>query len=266
MTRARDVLVSRPRADRTLSGRRVGRAVGCCSRRVFGGGAAATLVGRTRRGLGVVVVALGLAPAMAHAQTKVVEYYGLDAIGSIRVVFDASGAVVARTDYLPFGENLQLTGTLPPWQFTGQIRDSEAGQDDFGARRYQPRHGRFTAVDPVYAGLFDPQQWNRYAYARSSPLVFVDPDGRQFRSGVECRYPGGGPGCPFVGEVLGPGLPYHESPGRFHPQPNRDHRPAGCCCSGGSGPGAGEPGLLRWRRRWRGRRAPHGSTRRASST
>jgi RHS repeat-associated protein len=115
---------------------------------------------------------------MAGAQTEVVEYYGLDALGSVRVVFDGSGVVVARSDYLPFGENLNPSGALPPWQFTGQIRDGEAGQDDFGARRYQPRHGRFTAVDPVYAGLFDPQQWNRYGYARSSPLRFVDPDGR----------------------------------------------------------------------------------------
>jgi RHS repeat-associated protein len=119
---------------------------------------------------------------MAGAQTEVVEYYGLDALGSVRVVFDGSGVVVARSDYLPFGENLNPSGALPPWQFTGQVRDGEAGQDDFGARRYQPRHGRFTAVDPVYAGLFDPQQWNRYGYARNSPLVFVDPDGRE----VDC--------------------------------------------------------------------------------
>ena len=34
-------------------------------------------------------------------------------------------------------------------------------------------------MDPVYAGLFDPQQWNRYAYARNNPLSYVDPDGRQ---------------------------------------------------------------------------------------
>ena len=50
------------------------------------------------------------------------------------------------------------------------------------ARFYRPRHGRFAQVDPVYAGLFDPQQWNRYAYARNNPLGFVDPDGRNLEA------------------------------------------------------------------------------------
>ncbi len=43
-------------------------------------------------------------------------------------------------------------------------------------------------MDPVYAGLFDPQQWNRYAYARNNPLGFVDPDGRMTR---DASAPGG---------------------------------------------------------------------------
>jgi hypothetical protein len=29
----------------------------------------------------------------------------------------------------------------------------------------------------VEAALVDPQQWNRYAYARNNPLVYVDPTG-----------------------------------------------------------------------------------------
>jgi RHS repeat-associated protein len=56
-------------------------------------------------------------------------------------------------------------------------RDGEAGMDYFGARFYQPRHRRFSTVDPVYAGLFDPQSWNRYTYVRNSPLALVDPEG-----------------------------------------------------------------------------------------
>jgi RHS repeat-associated protein len=105
-----------------------------------------------------------------------------DALGSVRVVFDAAGQVTARADYEPFGEAFTWPGApggaLPAERFTGQERDPEASQDYFGARYYQPRHGRFSQGDPVYAGLFDPQQWNRYAYARNNPLSFVDPDGR----------------------------------------------------------------------------------------
>ena len=43
-----------------------------------------------------------LAPSLAHAQR--VEYYHLDALGSVRAVTDQQGRVVERHDYLPFGE------------------------------------------------------------------------------------------------------------------------------------------------------------------
>ena len=120
----------------------------------------------------------------ASAQTEVVEYYGQDALGSIRIVFNAQGAAIARADYEPFGELFTVptmpgTSELPAKQFTGQERDAEASLDYFGARFFVPRTGRFSQVDPVYVGLLDPQQWNRYAYARNNPVSFVDPDGRQ---------------------------------------------------------------------------------------
>jgi RHS repeat-associated protein len=136
------------------------------------------LVTARARFLLLVVLGVLLAPLTAQAQPEVIEYYALDHLGSVRVVFDASGNVVARADYAPFGETTGIVGTLPPVQFTGQARDGEAGMDYFGARFYQPRHGRFSTVDPVYAGLFDPQSWNRYTYVRNSPLALVDPDGR----------------------------------------------------------------------------------------
>jgi RHS repeat-associated protein len=131
----------------------------------------------------VFVAAVGLIPHAAFAQpSEAVEYYGHDALGSVRVVFDATGTVTARADYGPFGEVFTQSGILPPGQFTGQERDGEAALDYFGARSYQPRTGRFTTVDPVYAGLFDPQQWNRYSYARNNPILFTDP------AGTTCAY------------------------------------------------------------------------------
>ena len=97
-------------------------------------------------------------------------------------MFNAQGAAIARADYEPFGELFTVptmpgTSELPAKQFTGQERDAEASLDYFGARFFVPRTGRFSQVDPVYAGLFDPQQWNRYAYVRNNPLTFVDPTG-----------------------------------------------------------------------------------------
>jgi hypothetical protein len=75
-----------------------------------------------------------LVPTSAAAQAEVVEYYATDAVGSTRVVFNAAGQVVAQSDYLPFGEALGATGSLPAQRFTGQQRDGEAGLDNFNAR------------------------------------------------------------------------------------------------------------------------------------
>jgi RHS repeat-associated protein len=128
-----------------------------------------------------------LCPAMAAAQTttQVVEYYTTDALGSVRAVTkQVSGQwqVVARHDFMPFGEELSPQ-VPPPYKrlFTGKERDSETGQDYFGARYYRADLGRFVTVDPelnMKDALVDPQRWNRYAYVRNNPLRYTDPDGR----------------------------------------------------------------------------------------
>jgi len=128
------------------------------------------------------VIGVLLAPATARAQADEVVYYHTDAVGSVRMVTDASGAVVARYDYLPFGE---LWPTVPPnpdpdvRQFAGKERDPETGLDYFGARYYRAQSGLFLSGDPgdVGADLFDPQSWNAYSYALNNPLRFVDPMG-----------------------------------------------------------------------------------------
>jgi RHS repeat-associated protein len=128
-----------------------------------------------------------LLPALATAQTTVIEYYHLDALGTVRAVTNQAGAVVERHDYLPYGEEWCGTAVCAsptqgqPLKFTGKERDAETGLDYFGARYYGSKIGRFTTTDPVYTwqeNLVDPQRWNRYAYARNNPLRYVDPDGR----------------------------------------------------------------------------------------
>jgi len=160
--------------------------------------------------MGVALAALA-APAV-HAQSEVVEYYGTDALGSVRVVFDAAGNRVARTDYVPFGEALNPTGALPSEQFTGQQRDGDAGLDYFGARYFAARLGRFSTMDPVSGHPADPQSWNRYAYAHNNPGSFIDPNGMddcQFtQTTADCTVtapmPPGPPSTPTTPVYLGP--------------------------------------------------------------
>ena len=122
---------------------------------------------------------LALVPSAVFAQApqEVVEYYGLDALGSVRMVFDPNGDVTGRMDYGPFGESLTSATGLPSRAYAGLFRDGEAGLDAAEARSYQVRTGRFSTVDPVYDGVFEPQRWNRYAYAQNNPISYSDPAG-----------------------------------------------------------------------------------------
>jgi RHS repeat-associated protein len=130
-----------------------------------------------------------------------------DQLGTPRMVFDQTGSLanVSRHDYLPFGEELFAgTGGRTTQQgysasdgvrqhFTQKERDGETGLDYVLARYYSSTQGRFTSADPENAGADseDPQSWNGYGYARSSPLVYSDPDGREYLvcdpDGGNCR-------------------------------------------------------------------------------
>ena len=67
---------------------------------------------------------------------------------------------------------------------TGKERDTESGNDYFGARYYSSSMGRFLSpdwsakVEPVpYAKLDDPQSLNLYSYVRNNPLIRIDSNG-----------------------------------------------------------------------------------------
>jgi RHS repeat-associated protein len=116
-------------------------------------------------------------------------YLTWDHLGTARVVTDQNGTVMARHDYLPFGEEIPAgyAGRSAPFgntdyvnpKFTGQMRDQETGLDFFNARYFGPALGRFTSPDPANAGadLTNPQSWNGYSYVRNNPLNSADPSG-----------------------------------------------------------------------------------------
>ena len=66
--------------------------------------------------------------------------------------------------------------------FTGQERDSESGNDNFGARYYSSSLGRFLSPDVINLTndrLMSPSTTlNKYVYAADNPLRYVDPDGK----------------------------------------------------------------------------------------
>ena len=71
-------------------------------------------------------------------------------------------------------------------RYTGKERDTESGNDYFGARYYSSAMGRFMSPDwsaqeePVpYAKLDNPQTLNLYSYVENNPLTSTDPTGHE---------------------------------------------------------------------------------------
>jgi RHS repeat-associated protein len=114
-----------------------------------------------------------------------VAYSTADNLGSPRISSDASGKVISRHDYHPFGEGVQRT-MHPEYssdalrkKFAGYERDPETQLDYLGARNYSYTTGRFVQVDPVHQSAIanHPQSWNRYSYTMNNPVAWIDVDG-----------------------------------------------------------------------------------------
>ena len=67
-------------------------------------------------------------------------------------------------------------------RYTGKERDTESGNDYFGARYYASSMGRMMSPDPIGIWVADktnPQSWNLYSYVMNNPLKFTDPSGEE---------------------------------------------------------------------------------------
>jgi RHS repeat-associated protein len=118
---------------------------------------------------------------VARNDSAGVHYYFSDHLGSHAVVENATGSVCEQDiDYYPYGgqEFDYCSGTSVPqhYKFTGKERDSESGNDYFGARYYGSNIGRFYRPDDFLndTQVRDPQSWNLYAYGRNNPLRYTD--------------------------------------------------------------------------------------------
>jgi RHS repeat-associated protein len=120
-----------------------------------------------------------------------------DPLGTRRAQTGYAGVLEQSCISLPFGDALSCAaqpGTtysaslIAPTEqhFTGKERDTESGNDYFGARYYSSTMGRFLSPDwsakaePVpYAKLDAPQTLNLYAYVGNNPMTRFDADGHK---------------------------------------------------------------------------------------
>jgi RHS repeat-associated protein len=109
------------------------------------------------------------------------KYQHTDALGSPVATTDASGALIERTNYEPYGS--AINKTVDGIGYTGHVMDGATGLAYMQQRYYDPALGRFLSVDPVAANSNVGVNFNRYWYANNNPYRFIDPDGRDPRSG-----------------------------------------------------------------------------------
>ena len=112
-------------------------------------------------------------------------YAAQDANFNTTVLVDASGNVVERYVYKPYGE---VTVLAADWSgrtasdyasenlYQGKRQDAATGLYYFNARWYGPKAGRFYCQDPNPAGQYN-DGMNLYQMERSNPVVYVDPFG-----------------------------------------------------------------------------------------
>ncbi|MCU0306005.1 MAG: RHS repeat-associated core domain-containing protein [Thermoanaerobaculales bacterium] len=100
-----------------------------------------------------------------------------DHLGSLRLLTDPGGLVVAEQAFEPFGA--AWAQSEEPLQFTGHEREPGYGWDYMHARYYTPEWGRFWSVDPIGGTPGMPQSWNAYAYVMGDPVNLFDPWGME---------------------------------------------------------------------------------------
>jgi RHS repeat-associated protein len=108
-------------------------------------------------------------------------YYGYDGLGSVRVLYDATGNATDTYSYDAFGNLQESSGsTLNYYRFAGQQWDPDIKLYYNRARYLNPDTGRFTTRDTWEGSLDDPASLHRYLYASANPVAIVDPTGHFF--------------------------------------------------------------------------------------
>ena len=103
-------------------------------------------------------------------------YVGCDPVGTPKIVADATGTVVKRREYGPWGRLLSDSnpGFLLPFGLAGGLFDPDTGLVRFWNRDLDVLSGHWTTHDPA---LYGGGQFNLTQYAAADPVNGRDPTG-----------------------------------------------------------------------------------------
>ncbi len=131
---------------------------------------------------------------VSEAGTDKYYYVYTDHLGSLLTVSDAAAAIVTEQSFDAWGQRRDpltwinwpphiLYTTYPAWLFrgyTGHEHIDAFGLINMNGRLYDPALGRVLSPDNFVQDSFSTQDFNRYSYAKNSPLLYHDPDGQFF--------------------------------------------------------------------------------------
>jgi RHS repeat-associated protein len=109
-----------------------------------------------------------------------------DHLGSSNARLNASGGVIDREEYFPFGDSSLRTFTHKRYRYVGREKDSESGLYYYGARYYSAWMCRFISVDALAT---DYTQLSPYNYSDNNPIGDKDIDGNQNTSSETTNNP-----------------------------------------------------------------------------
>ena len=101
-------------------------------------------------------------------------FYGLDKLGSVRTLSNASGSVLTNCAYDPYGRaSITGSGSAPDFGFSRYYVHGPSGLNLTLARGYNSGLGRWNSRDPIGEEVCV----NLFEYVFNEPISFVDPKG-----------------------------------------------------------------------------------------
>lgn len=130
-------------------------------------------------------------PLLGDSDIAGINYFHPNHLGSVKLITDNTGAVIADYKYAPYGELLReysSNTSASKYKYTGQEEDEDTGLYYYKARFYDSSVGRFVSADSVISNISNTQSYNRYMFVYANPISFCDPYGhspKDFIDGIK---------------------------------------------------------------------------------